>query len=117
MQSLQKGSQATSDVSCLVIPDGCLGLPTIAALEQGIPVIAVRENKNLMKNDLTVLPWARDQLHIVENYWESVGIINALKAGIDPKSVRRPITRTEVEKKHLNREARERLKDRSSSAG
>ena len=30
------------DVSCLVIPDGCIGLPTLAALEQGIPVIAVR---------------------------------------------------------------------------
>ncbi len=111
------GVFSVADVSCFVIPDGCLGLPTLAALEQDIPVIAVRENKNLMKNNLTDLPWARDQLHIVENYWESVGIINALKAGIDPKSVRRPITRTEVEKKHLNREARERLKDRSSSAG
>jgi hypothetical protein len=38
------------DVSCLVIPDGCLGLPTLAALEQGIKVIAVRENKNLGSN-------------------------------------------------------------------
>ncbi|MFC2002561.1 DUF3326 domain-containing protein [Chloroflexota bacterium] len=36
------------DISCLVIPDGCVGLPTLAALEQGIPVIAVRENKNRM---------------------------------------------------------------------
>ena len=29
-----------TDVSCLVIPDKCLGLPTLAALEQGIAVIA-----------------------------------------------------------------------------
>ena len=40
-----------SDVSCLVIPDGCLGIPTLAALEQGIGVIAV-SNQNLMSNDL-----------------------------------------------------------------
>ena len=51
------GVLTAADISCLVIPDGCVGLPTLAALEQGIPVIAVRENKNVMRNDLTVLPW------------------------------------------------------------
>jgi len=34
-----------ADVSCLVIPNGCVGLSRLAALEQGIPVIAVRENR------------------------------------------------------------------------
>ena len=86
------------DVSCLVIPDGCLGLPTLAALEQGIPVIAVRENRNLMDNDLTRLPWADGQLHIVENYWEAAGVMSALRAGIDPNAVRRPILPALVEK-------------------
>ena len=38
-----------------MIPEGCLGLPTLAAMEQGIPVIAVRENKNLMRNELEKL--------------------------------------------------------------
>jgi len=28
--------------SPVLYPDGCIGLPTLAALEQGIPVIAVR---------------------------------------------------------------------------
>ena len=88
-----------SDVSCLVIPDGCVGLPTLAALEQGVPVIAVRENKTLMSNDLTKLPWARWQLHTVENYWEAAGVMAALKAGIDPKAVRRPISPTVVERR------------------
>ena len=45
------------DVSALVIPDGCVGLPTLAAVEQGIPVIAVRNNTNLMRNDLRALPF------------------------------------------------------------
>ena len=65
----EPGVISASNISCLVIPDGCVGLPTLAALEQSIPVIAVRENKNLMQNDLTTLPWRSGQLHIVENYW------------------------------------------------
>ena len=94
-----------SDISCLVIPDGCIGLPTLAALEQGIPVIAVRENKNLMANDLVELPWSADQLFIVENYLEAAGVIGALKAGIAPESVRRPISDTVVVKKQTDRRA------------
>lgn len=84
------------DVSCLVIPDGCVGLPTLAALEQGVTVIAVKENYNMMKNDLRALPWKHDQLYIVENYWEVSGVINALRAGITPESVRRPLSETKV---------------------
>ena len=87
-----------SDVSCMVIPDGCLGIPTLAVLEQGIPVIAVRENRNLMKNDLADLPWRRGQFIPVDNYWEAAGVMAALKSGIDPASVRRPILPVEVEK-------------------
>ena len=85
-----------ADISCLVIPDGCVGLPTLAALEQGIPVIAVRENRNLMSNDLTELPWAAGQLHIVENYWEAAGVMAALRTGVDPAAVRRPLAGAEV---------------------
>jgi hypothetical protein len=80
-----------SDISCLIIPDGCIGLPTLAALEQGIPVIAVRENKNIMRNDLTTLPWAPNQLYVVETYLEAVGIMSALKNGIAVDTLRRPI--------------------------
>jgi hypothetical protein len=93
-----RGVLTVSDVSCLVIPDGCLGLPTLAALEQGIPVVAVRENETLMRNDLAELPWSQGQLHIVENYWEAAGMVAALKAGIDPGSVRRPMTLARVKR-------------------
>ena len=86
-----------SNVSCLVIPDGCLGLPTLAALEQGIPVIAVRENTNLMRNDLAALPWAEGQFHSVASYLEAVGLMNALRVGLAPDSLRRPMARTPVE--------------------
>jgi len=86
-----EGAITAEDLSCLVIPDKCVGLPTLAALKQGLPVIAVRENRNIVDNDLTKLPWAPGQFHCVDNYWEAVGVLGALKAGIDPQTMRRPI--------------------------
>lgn len=87
---------SASDVSCLIIPDGCVGLPTLAALEQGIPVIAVRENKNLMKNNLEDLPFAPGRLFIVENYLEAIGVMQAIKSGVALETVRRPLAGTNV---------------------
>ena len=78
-------------ISCVVLPDGCLGLPTLAAVRQGIPVIAVRENRNIMRNDLADLAWRDGQLIAVDNYWEAAGVVASLKAGLDPFAVRRPI--------------------------
>ena len=84
------------NVSCLVIPDGCIGLPTLAALEQGIPVVAVRENENRMRNDLSALPWSDRQFYAAENYWEAAGIVASLRAGIAPESVKRPLRWTRL---------------------
>ena len=84
-------SLGAEDISCLIIPDGCLGLPTLAALHQGIKVIAVKENSNIMRNDLARLPWEDGQFFQVENYWEAVGVAHCLRAGLDPSSVRRPL--------------------------
>lgn len=86
-----------ADVSCLVVPDGCVGLPVLAALQQNITVIAVRENTNLMRNDLSRLPWREGQFYTAENYWEAAGIIGALRAGIPPATVRSPIQGVSVE--------------------
>jgi hypothetical protein len=85
------GVVAAEDVSCLVIPDGCVGLPVLAALEQGIPVIAVGENRNLMRNDLTALPWSPGQFYSVKNYLEAAGMLCALRSGVAPETVRRPL--------------------------
>ncbi len=82
---------SAEDVSCLITPDGCLGLPTLAALHQGIRVIAVSENRSLMGSDLAALPWARGQFIPVSNYWEAAGVCAALKAGVAPESLRRPL--------------------------
>jgi hypothetical protein len=86
------------DVSCLVIPDGCVGLPTLAAVEQGIPVIAVRNNTNLMRNDLRNLPFRAGQLHYAANYYEAAGIMAGMKAGVAPASLARPMQPLRIER-------------------
>jgi Protein of unknown function (DUF3326) len=91
-----RGVISNADVSCLVIPDGCIGLPTLAALEQRIPVIAIRGNKNVMCNDLSKLPWDSDQFFLVDNYWEAAGVMSALRAGVPPATVRRPLANAEL---------------------
>ncbi len=93
---LQNDVISAEDISCLIIPDGCIGLPTLAALEQGIPVIAVRGNTNVMENNLEALPWGLNQLHIVDNYLEVVGAMSAIKAGISIESIQRPLHSTKV---------------------
>ena len=94
------------DISCLVIPDGCVGLPTLAALEQGIPVIAVKENKNRMQNKLEELPFGHGKLFMVDNYLEAVGIMNAIKAGVAPETVRRPLAHTTVREENESQESK-----------
>ena len=96
IDDLRGGILQSEDVSCLVIPDGCIGLPTLSALTNGIPVIAVRGNTNRMVNDLQSLPWRNSQLHYVENYLEAAGTVAALRAGLSPSSVLRPFSNANV---------------------
>ncbi len=65
-------------ISCLVIPDKCLGLPTLAAFAQDIPVIAVRENTNCMQNTLSDF----GPVHYAENYQEVAGLLGEMKSGL-----------------------------------
>lgn len=92
------GLLTVADISCLVIPEKCLGLPTLAALEQGIPVIVVKENKNCMQNNLEEFPFSPGKFFQVENYMEAVGMMTAMKTGVSPGTVRRPLSYTNVQK-------------------
>lgn len=89
------GLLTAADVSCLVVPQGCIGLPTLAALEQGIPVIAVR-NKNCLTNRLEDLPFGVGKLFVVDNYLEAVGVMCALKSGVALDTVTRPMSETRI---------------------
>jgi hypothetical protein len=103
---------SAEDISCLIIPDGCLGLPTLAALEQGITVIAVKDKENILKNDLTSLPWAPGKFHKAENYLEAIGIMTAIKAGITVESVKRPLSLSKVTTKFFPKD----IQQKNSSA-
>ena len=92
--SYENGFNA-GDVSCMLIPDGCVGLPLLACKEQGIPVIAVK-NKNIMKNDLDELGFEHGKFFRADNYLEAVGIMRMLKEGIALDTVSRPINRTRI---------------------
>jgi hypothetical protein len=75
---------SNNDVDFLISPINCVGEPHYACINAGIPVIAVRENKTIMNDKMP------DDFIIVDNYIEAAGLLMAFKAGIYPKSVRRP---------------------------
>ena len=79
----QQGILSVSDISCL-------------------PVIAVKENKNKMKNKLEEMPFESGKLFVVNNYWEAVGVMNALRSGVSPESVRRPLKYTTIKEEKRN---------------
>lgn len=92
--SYENGFNA-KDVSCVLIPDGCVGLPVLACIEQRIPVIAVK-NRNIMNNDLDELGFEHGNFFRADNYLEAVGIMRMLKEGIALDTVTRPISRTRI---------------------
>ncbi len=90
-------TMTAEDISLLVTPDGCLGLPLLAALKQGIPVIAVRGNTNVMQNSLESLPWAEGQFFKVNTYLEAAGLALAIREGISVPSLGRPLPKVETD--------------------
>jgi hypothetical protein len=85
---------APAELDAIVAPyDAMGGLPMLAALERGIPLILVRENTTT----LAVTPEAlglsnAPHLWVVDNYWEAAGLLLAFKQGLDPRVLRRPLT-------------------------
>lgn len=79
------------DVAALVTPFNALGGPAVlAAVDRSIPVVAVRENKTLLKVDKVALGWHHGVWE-VDNYLEAAGLLLAWRQGIDPQTVRRPL--------------------------
>lgn len=79
-------------ISALVVPAGaCGGLPMLIAAERGIPLIAVRENTSILDVSFAALGWEGSHLYTVDNYWEAGGLLQALKQGLAPELLRRPL--------------------------
>jgi hypothetical protein len=51
-----------------------------------------------MRNDLRALPFRAGQLHSAQNYYEAAGILAAIKAGVAPASLARPMRPMRIER-------------------
>jgi hypothetical protein len=87
---------SVNDVDCLVSPYGCSGRPHIACIQSRIPIIFVRENSTVLNN-----PTPTESI-VAENYLEAAGLLMAMRAGISPESVRRPIKSTTIYSQEMN---------------
>lgn len=81
---------SVDDVDCLITPVGCVGRPHKACLEARIPIIAVKENSTCLNDPMP------NEFILVENYWEAAGLLMAMRAGILPTSVKRPLLKTKI---------------------
>ena len=91
-----------NDISCLVIPDGCIGLPVLAALENEIPIVAVKDRHSKMTNNLNSLLFKPGKIHFADNYLEAAGIVSSIKAGVAVDTLRRPMKPTRLSESNQN---------------
>ena len=73
------------DINFLVTPHGCFGTPHKACLKRKIPIIVVRENTTCFSENF-VYPISNNIIY-VDNYLEAAGVIMAMNAGIDFRTV------------------------------
>lgn len=59
-----------------------------------LPIIAVKENTTVMKATPEALKMKN--IIVAENYWEVGGILAAMKEGIDPRELRRPVKKLTI---------------------
>ena len=82
---IYKGSLSNKDIDFLITPVDCVGEPHNACMAAGIPIIAVKENRTVLNEKMP------DSFIIVDNYLEAAGLLMSYNAGVDYKSVRRPL--------------------------
>jgi hypothetical protein len=81
---------SVDDIDYLITPAGCVGEPHKACIDAKITIIAVKENKTCLNDQMP------DEFILVENYLEAAGIISCMKSGIHRDSVRRPLKYTKI---------------------
>ena len=78
-----------SQIESIVVPSGALGGEgVLAGIERGLNIIAVK-NENILNLDDHNFDYPK--LFEVDNYFEAAGLILAIREGINPKSIKRPL--------------------------
>lgn len=85
--SMSKHTLRIDDIDFMISPDGCWDTPHEACANWGVPIIFVKENRNIYEPHTEKIK----NCIVVDNYVEAAGIISGKKAGITVESVRRPI--------------------------
>lgn len=102
-----------NNVLAVVAPAGCLGgIPVLCAIDRGIPVIAVEANETILSVGGTALGIEEGVIE-ARSYAEAAGLLLALRRGIAPDSLTRPLETlrhrrsviTAVEKPRIGRRA------------
>lgn len=84
------GDITARDLLALVIPARAIGsIPALACDAQGIPVIGVLGNETI--HQVNPAHFRLLNYHPVGNYFEAAGLIAALRCGVAPTSVTRPV--------------------------
>lgn len=78
------------DVNCLISPVNCVGRPHRFCMENGVPIIAVEENKSILNDKMP------DEFIVVKNYLEAVGVMVAMKERLTIDSITRPLNPTKI---------------------
>jgi hypothetical protein len=80
-----------NNLLALVTPASCLGgIPALYARRAGIPILAVRGNETIL--DVTAEALGISGVIEVANYAEAAGLVLALRRGISPQSLTRPLS-------------------------
>ncbi|EFA70047.1 hypothetical protein CEP10_14505 [Cylindrospermopsis raciborskii S07] len=86
---------SVENISALVMPETTIGnIPFFAGLDQGVPIILVKDNITQYKitPELLQIPETENRkIYRVRSYMEAAGLLLALRNGILPESTTRPI--------------------------
>ena len=90
-QRIEDEDGVTRTVKVDVPTEGALGGEgVLAVIERGLNIISVK-NENIINLDNSNFSYPN--LIEVENYFEAAGLILAIREGINPQSIRRPLNK------------------------
>ena len=79
-----------NNLAAVVCPASSLGgIPVLYAHEQGVPIIAVQENRTIL--DVTQESLGLENVIQARSYAEAAGLLHALKRGVSLQSLARPL--------------------------
>ncbi|WP_375500141.1 DUF3326 domain-containing protein [uncultured Nostoc sp.] len=85
---------SVENISAVIMPETTVGnIPFLASLDQGIPIILVKDNTtkyNITSEKLQIQTQGR-KIYLVNNYMEASGLLLALRNAIVPESTTRPM--------------------------